>query len=41
VIGILLYIGSRIFAPAEEAALSKTFGADWDEYCTRVKISWL
>ena len=40
-IGIILYIGSRIFAPAEEAALSKTFGASWDEYCNTVKIPWL
>jgi protein-S-isoprenylcysteine O-methyltransferase Ste14 len=41
VIGIILYIGSRIFAPTEEAALSKTFGASWDEYCSTVKIPWL
>jgi protein-S-isoprenylcysteine O-methyltransferase Ste14 len=41
VIGILLYIGSRIFAPSEEAALSKTFGATWDEYCNSVEIPWL
>jgi protein-S-isoprenylcysteine O-methyltransferase Ste14 len=41
VIGIILYIGSRIFAPAEEAALSKTFGAAWDQYCKTVKIPWL
>ena len=40
-IGIILYIGSRIFAPAEEAALSKTFGASWDEYCSTVTIPWL
>jgi protein-S-isoprenylcysteine O-methyltransferase Ste14 len=41
VIGLILYIGSRIFAPAEEAELSKTFGATWDEYCNSVKIPWL
>ena len=41
VIGLILYIGSRIFAPAEEAELSKTFGARWDEYCNTVKIPWL
>ena len=40
-IGIILYIGSRIFAPAEEAELSKTFGVTWDEYCNAVKIPWL
>jgi protein-S-isoprenylcysteine O-methyltransferase Ste14 len=41
VIGIILYIGSRIFAPAEEAELSRTFGATWDEYCNTVKIPWV
>lgn len=41
VIGIALYIGSRLFAPAEEKALSETFGASWDEYCKAVKIPWL
>jgi len=40
-IGVILYIGSRIFAPAEEAELSKTFGDNWDEYCNTVKIPWL
>lgn len=41
VIGIVLYIGSRMFAPAEEETLSKSFGASWDEYCHQVKIPWL
>jgi protein-S-isoprenylcysteine O-methyltransferase Ste14 len=41
VIGIVLYIGSRIFAPTEEANLSKTFGVAWDEYSNTVKIPWL
>jgi protein-S-isoprenylcysteine O-methyltransferase Ste14 len=40
-IGIVLYVGSRIFAPAEEAALSKAFGGAWDEYRDAVKIPWL
>ena len=40
-VGVVLYIGSRIFAPEEERALSKTFGAAWDEYCRKVKLSWL
>jgi protein-S-isoprenylcysteine O-methyltransferase Ste14 len=40
-IGIVLYMGSRIFAPAEEAALSTTFGAAWDKYRNAVKIPWL
>jgi protein-S-isoprenylcysteine O-methyltransferase Ste14 len=40
-IGIIVYIGSRIFSPEEEKMLSKTFGATWDKYCNKVKISWL
>ena len=41
VIGIVLYVGSRLFAPEEERGLSQTFGAAWDEYCHKVKIPWL
>jgi protein-S-isoprenylcysteine O-methyltransferase Ste14 len=40
-IGIILYIGSRIFSPGEEEILSKTFGTTWDEYCKKVKLPWL
>jgi protein-S-isoprenylcysteine O-methyltransferase Ste14 len=40
-VGIILYIGSRIFSPEEEEILSKTFGATWNEYCNKVKIPWL
>jgi len=40
-IGIIVYIGSRIFSPEEEKTLSKIFGAAWDEYCKKVKIPWL
>jgi protein-S-isoprenylcysteine O-methyltransferase Ste14 len=40
-IGIVLYVGSRAFAPEEERGLSKDFGAAWDEYCRKVKIAWL
>jgi len=41
VIGLVLYIGSRMFSPEEEKELSKTFGAAWDGYCRKVKIPWL
>ena len=40
-IGIALYVGSRIFAPVEEAALSRTFGARWVGYRSSVKMPWL
>jgi protein-S-isoprenylcysteine O-methyltransferase Ste14 len=41
VIGLVLYIGSRLFAPAEEKVLAKAFGVQWDTYCDQVKIPWL
>jgi protein-S-isoprenylcysteine O-methyltransferase Ste14 len=40
-LGILLYVASRILAPAEEAALARTFGTRWDAYSSHVKIGWL
>ncbi len=40
-IGIALYVGSRIYAPEEEEALSRTFGASWDAYRATVMIPWL
>jgi protein-S-isoprenylcysteine O-methyltransferase Ste14 len=40
-IGVVLYIGSRLYALEEEKMLSKTFGTTWDEYCHKVKIPWL
>jgi protein-S-isoprenylcysteine O-methyltransferase Ste14 len=40
-IGVIVYIGARIFSPQEEEILSKTFGAAWDEYRNKVKIPWL
>jgi protein-S-isoprenylcysteine O-methyltransferase Ste14 len=40
-IGIVLYVGSRLFSSQEEDILSKTFGPAWDEYIKKVKIPWL
>jgi protein-S-isoprenylcysteine O-methyltransferase Ste14 len=41
VIGVALYVASRLFAPAEESDLAGQFGPEWDAYCRRVKIPWL
>ncbi len=41
VIGIIVYIGSRLFSPEEEKLLSHFFGSAWEEYCKKVKIPWL
>jgi len=40
-IGLVLYFAARRYSPLEEARLSDTFGAEWDEYSHRVKIQWL
>lgn len=40
-IGIVLYVASRIFAPAEEVELAQTFGGVWDAYTAKVKLPWL
>lgn len=40
-IGIIVYIGSRLFSPEEEKVLLKTFGEEYVEYSKRVKIQWL
>jgi protein-S-isoprenylcysteine O-methyltransferase Ste14 len=40
-VGIALYIGSRLYATEEEEALSKRFGASWDAYVDTVKFPWL
>jgi protein-S-isoprenylcysteine O-methyltransferase Ste14 len=40
-IGVALYVASRLFAPAEEAELADRFGPEWDAYCRRVKVPWL
>jgi protein-S-isoprenylcysteine O-methyltransferase Ste14 len=41
VIGLVLYLGSRLFSPDEEATLSHTFGRAWDDYRATVKMPWL
>lgn len=41
VIGIALYAASRRYAPAEEAVLAETFGADWRAYAGTVRFPWL
>jgi hypothetical protein len=40
-IGVVMYVGCRIFAPAEGVELSRQFGEDWAKYCSSVKIPWL
>jgi hypothetical protein len=37
----VLYVASRMFAPAEEVELAQTFGPLWDAYAAEVKLPWL
>jgi protein-S-isoprenylcysteine O-methyltransferase Ste14 len=41
VLGVVLYIGCRLFAHEEEETLAKAFGSAWEEYRNKVKLPWL
>lgn len=41
VLGAVLYVGSRMFSPAEERMLAARFGAAWQRYAASVKVPWL
>lgn len=40
-LGIILYVGTKLFAPAEEQALYAAFGKDWEDYCQHIRLPWL
>jgi protein-S-isoprenylcysteine O-methyltransferase Ste14 len=40
-IGVVLYVASRRYAPAEEARLSEVFAGEWEEYRDRVRFPWI
>ena len=40
-LGVVMYTASRIFAPAEERELARTFGDAWTRYRNAVKLPWL
>jgi protein-S-isoprenylcysteine O-methyltransferase Ste14 len=40
-VGLVLYAASRIYAPAEEAELSRTFGDEWRDYSRSVRLRWV
>lgn len=40
-LGLVVYIGTRIYAPEEEKILSNTFGEKWEAYCKKVVLPWV
>lgn len=40
-IGLVMYVGCRIYGRTEEAELAARFGRAWDSYSAGVKLPWL
>lgn len=40
-IGLVLYTGSRLYAPDEEKILARIFGEKWDSYRKKALLPWL
>lgn len=40
-IGVVIYVGSRMYSPEEGKFLSQNFGGAWDAYCKKVILPWL
>lgn len=40
-IGVVMYLATRRYAPAEDAALSERFGVAWDGYAASVRLPWV
>jgi protein-S-isoprenylcysteine O-methyltransferase Ste14 len=40
-LGVVMYVGARMFAPAEDAELSKRFGSEWTRYRDTIAVPWL
>ena len=40
-VGLVLYAGSRLFAPEEEKILARIFGESWEQYRRKVLLPWL
>ena len=41
IVGLAVYAGSRLFAPAEETELRQRFGVEWDASARGVKLRWI
>jgi protein-S-isoprenylcysteine O-methyltransferase Ste14 len=40
-IGLVVYVGSRLYGPEEEKMLRKIFGKEWEEYLDKVMFPWI
>lgn len=40
-IGMVVYVGSKIYSPQEEKVLGKIFGKAWEEYEGKVWLPWM
>jgi protein-S-isoprenylcysteine O-methyltransferase Ste14 len=40
-LGLVMYVATRIYAPAEEVELAREFGTAWEEYARTVRLPWL
>lgn len=40
-VGLVLYLASRRYSPAEEEALAESFGSEWEAYRKKVLLPWL
>lgn len=41
ILGMVVYVGSRVYSPEEEKLLSKVFGAEWETYNKKVLFPWI
>jgi len=40
-LGVVVYVGTRLFGPREEAELARSFGSAWRDYRRSVRLGWL
>lgn len=41
ILGMVIYVGSKIYSPEEEKILLSIFGKDYDDYCQKVLFPWI
>lgn len=41
ILGLVMYVGSKLYSPEEEKILYASFGKEWLEYCQKVLLPWV